>query len=139
MSQRIDLSLRPGPRAPGEARKALDRLTGELLPSLVEDVRLLVSELVTNSYRHAAAGPDGSIDLRIEARASRVRVEVCDAGTGFDPRSLPAAGRASGWGLYLVRNIADRWGVSAGNACCVWFEIDVPAESGLRATEPAPR
>jgi anti-sigma regulatory factor (Ser/Thr protein kinase) len=126
MSQRIDVSLRPGPRAPGEARKALDRLKGEFRPGLVDDVRLLVSELVTNSYRHAVAGSDGSIDLRIEARTSRVRVEVCDAGRGFDPGSLPAAGQASGWGLYLVRNIADRWGVSSGNACCVWFEIDAP-------------
>ena len=129
MSQRIDLSLRPGPGAPGEGRKALDRLTGEFPPDLIDDIRLLVSELVTNSYRHAEAGPEGSIDLRIEATAARVRVEVCDAGAGFDPGSLPAAGRASGWGLYLVRNIAGRWGVTGGSACCVWFEIDVPSSS----------
>lgn len=132
MAKRIDLRLQPGPQAPGEARRALDRLISEFGPRRADDVRLLVSELVTNSYRHAGTGPEGSIELRVEAKARRVRVEVCDAGTGFDPGSLPAQGRASGWGLYLVRNIADRWGVSAGNPCCVWFEIDLVTSPGLK-------
>jgi anti-sigma regulatory factor (Ser/Thr protein kinase) len=124
VTETIDLELRSGPRAPGQARKALDRLTGEFRPGLLEDVRLLVSELVTNSYRHATAGSGNPIALRIEKRAGTLRVEVCDWGMGFDPTNLPAAGVVSGWGLVLVRRIAHRWGVVRGEPCCVWFEMD---------------
>jgi hypothetical protein len=29
-----------------------------------------------------------------------------------------------GWGLMLVGALADRWGVSAGERTCVWFELN---------------
>jgi hypothetical protein len=34
----------------------------------------------------------------------------------------------SGWGLFLVEQLSDRWGVEQiGQATTVWFEIDRPA------------
>jgi hypothetical protein len=57
-----------------------------------------------------------------------VRVVVSDPGTGFvaEPR-LPTASESSGWGLYLVDRLADRWGVITKDRSEVWFEIDVGA------------
>jgi anti-sigma regulatory factor (Ser/Thr protein kinase) len=102
MSPAIDLKLRSAPGAPGEARRALN----------------------TNSYKYAAAGPEGWIALRVETDTNSVRVEVCDGGVGFEPQENGPAGiDESGWGLYLVRRIADRWGVTRGDSCCVWFEL----------------
>jgi anti-sigma regulatory factor (Ser/Thr protein kinase) len=124
MNAMLDLKLPSAPQAPGEARRALESLRPKLRPGLLDEVRLLVSELVTNSYKHAVAGPEGWIGLRVEIDTRRVRVEVCDAGGGFEPQTKrPAGGQGSGWGLYLVGRIADRWGVTPGDGCCVWFEL----------------
>jgi anti-sigma regulatory factor (Ser/Thr protein kinase) len=122
--QTIDVRLRAVPQAPGVARRALDGLSAQLRGGLLDEVRLLVSELVTNSYRHGAVGPGGWIRLQVDVTLGTLRVEVCDSGPGFDPAPRTTGGDESGWGLYLVRRIADRWGVSASDTCCVWFEID---------------
>ena len=88
-------------------------------------MRLLVSELVTNSVRHAGLGEGSRISLHIESRPEVVRVEVTDPGSGFVPdmRAITIA-QESGWGLYLVDELADRWGVDAVGGTHVWFEID---------------
>lgn len=113
------------PTVPGSipvARHVLDRLRGTIEPSRLDDLRLLVSELVTNSIRHA--NDSASFDLRIVGTASGIRVEVEDRGTGFDPGAdHPSDGR-SGWGLFLVEVLADRWGVTGGGKTTVWFELD---------------
>lgn len=86
-------------------------------------VVLLASELVSNAVRHAGAS---EVAIRFETVASRVRVEVADEGGGFDPSGLtaPTAGGAGGWGLRLVDELANRWGVADGDEFRVWFELD---------------
>ena len=52
-----------------------------LLPERgVEDLRLVLSELVTNAVVH---GDGATIDLRLEAEGGVVRGEVVDGGDGF--------------------------------------------------------
>lgn len=122
-----ELSIRVpgGPDAPAEARSALRRFHPELAPELMQVVVLLASELVSNAVRHAAAS---WIPIRFEVMPGYVRVEVMDEGPMFDARtaaSEPApTGRAGGWGLRLVDEMADRWGVADGYGKSVWFEID---------------
>lgn len=121
----IELRLANTARAPSEARARLRALEPALPRDLVDDVALLVSELVANSVLHAGLGPDASVGMRVVATASRVRVEVRDAGPGFAPRpAAPGLQRTSGRGLFIVDRIADRWGVERGRGACVWFEID---------------
>ncbi len=121
----IDLHLRPSPESPAMARQALRRLARELPGPVLEDIRLLVSELVTNSVRHAGLGPESTIGLRVDVGPDRVRVEVSDPGPGFEPgQESPSIYQDSGWGLYLVEQVATRWGVDVENATRVWFEID---------------
>jgi anti-sigma regulatory factor (Ser/Thr protein kinase) len=122
----IDLRLPVGPLAPGDARHALDRLTGVVGTGRLEELRLLVSELVTNSVRHAGLAPGEWIEFRVDVSGALVRVEVADRGPGFvTARSVPSMYQDSGWGLYLVEQIADRWGVSNEGGTCVWFEVDL--------------
>jgi hypothetical protein len=53
-----------------------------------------------------------------------VRTEVSDGGGGFDaPTPDPNPLKASGWGLFLVRKIATRWGAEHETGT-VWFELD---------------
>ncbi|MGH2808182.1 MAG: ATP-binding protein, partial [Actinomycetota bacterium] len=121
----VDRSLSGDLTAAAEARRSLNALTGALDPDTFDDVRLLVTELVTNSVRHADLADGEGIHLRVTTSDHVVRVEVMDHGRGFEPRDRDAPlTQASGWGLYLVDKLADRWGVDGDDDTCVWFEID---------------
>lgn len=111
-------------QAPARARKTLSQwLDGSVDRRAVEDVKLLVSELVTNAVRHPRH--DGPIDVSVELGRARVRVEVTDPGDGFrKPRvGTPPPEALGGRGLLIVDRVASSWGVSAGRPTCVWFEI----------------
>lgn len=123
----IDLHLASGVEAPAEARRGLAELADSMPREMLDDLRLLVSELVTNSIRHAGQGPEGWVAVRVSADPRAVRVEVRDPGPGFAARGRvgpPKADRTSGRGLFLVAQIADRWGVNREDETRVWFEID---------------
>jgi anti-sigma regulatory factor (Ser/Thr protein kinase) len=115
------------PEAASQARAVVNAELGRAVSTKVlEDATLLVSELVTNAVRHAPRAGSPEIELRLKLDPERVRVVVSDPGAGFvaGPR-LPTASESTGWGLYLVDRIADRWGVISKNRSEVWFEIDV--------------
>ena len=118
-------------RLPGDvdavpmARRAIAELAPYLEADLLENMSLLVSELVTNSIRYAHTPESASVVLRATVLADLVRVEVADHGPGFEPRPRdPDEQSRSGWGLYLVDQLADRWGVSRTDGTAAWFEID---------------
>jgi anti-sigma regulatory factor (Ser/Thr protein kinase) len=112
------------PHAVSVAREAIEELEPLLGRALYGNVRLLVSELVTNSIRHARTTAE-EVELRVAVFPDRLRVEVSDRGAGFNRRArTPDRDSASGWGLYLVDQLADRWGVSRDAGTRVWFEID---------------
>jgi anti-sigma regulatory factor (Ser/Thr protein kinase) len=112
------------------ARQALTSLNGSLQlisDERLRDAQLLVSELISNAIRHS--GPvDTPVHLRVRATAQSMRVDVIDAGSGFNPDAVPAGlgGRGGGWGLHIVGSLAHRWGVERGRQTAVWFEIDRP-------------
>jgi anti-sigma regulatory factor (Ser/Thr protein kinase) len=116
----------PVPAAVAQARTAIDQALGHALPARVAtDLRLIVSELVTNVVRHAALGPEEEMELRGELADGCVRVEVSDFGKGFEPAVIPASDRASGWGLYILDQLAHRWGAVQNEPNVVWFELDL--------------
>ena len=126
LSRDIDYELTGGPYAVTAARLALSDIDEHVDESTAFDIRLLVSELVTNSVRHAQLGPEDSIRLKVALDERYVRVEVADGGPGFDPPvDEPTAEQApdSGWGIFFVKQLADRWGVEREGGC-VWFEIE---------------
>ena len=122
----IDLRLTPNPEAVLAARRCLDRLDTVLPPEKLEDVRLVVSELVTNSVRHAGLSPDEQISLAVVISDGAVRGRVCDPGPGFEEPSepRPSTDWSGGWDLPILERISDRWGVERNGCACVWFEID---------------
>ncbi|MGI8617031.1 MAG: ATP-binding protein [Actinomycetota bacterium] len=128
MEHRVTFGLVP--EAAFQARAVVNDKLGRAVPvKVLEDATLLVSELVTNAVRHAPQKGAPEVELRLERDPERVRVVVSDAGAGFvaAPR-LPTASESSGWGLYLVDRIADRWGVISKDRNEVWFEIDSDGE-----------
>ena len=120
----MSVELEPGATAAGEARAALTVLDGRIDADALDDIRLLVSELVTNSVRHSGAERE-LVRLMVTSRGGTVRVEVSDGGRGFQPRArTKAQDEVGGWGLHLVDRLADRWGVETGRRTRVWFELD---------------
>jgi anti-sigma regulatory factor (Ser/Thr protein kinase) len=118
----FDVELVSTSSAPAQARGALDRIAGRIAPEQMRDVRLLVSELVTNAVRHAGGE---AVRLVVALAGGTLRIEVHDPGSGFTlkpPSDDPL--RASGWGLVLVEELADRWGVDHHPRTRVWFEMD---------------
>jgi anti-sigma regulatory factor (Ser/Thr protein kinase) len=89
------------------------------------DVVLVISELVTNSVRHAGLDASDPVQLSVNVDGDTVRVAVRDMGPGFKPPPAPDdPGHVGGWGLVLVEQLADRWGVeSDGDANVVWCEL----------------
>jgi len=122
----LELELPRELESAAAARQAIGELEPELSEDLLGDVRLLVSELVTNALRHAPIGDEQRITLTVAVGEGAVRVEVRDPGSGFDPGPVPDdPENAAGWGLYLVATLSDRWGVdTAEKATRVWFELD---------------
>jgi anti-sigma regulatory factor (Ser/Thr protein kinase) len=122
----LRMRLGTSPDAAAEARRALARLRADLDPPLMETLRLLVTELVTNSVRHTDCD---AVTLRIAIGKSAVITEVADDGPTFDLESLTAEGGrvgdpSTGWGLFLVQRLARDWGVKEeGNSKRVWFEL----------------
>jgi hypothetical protein len=56
-----------------------------------------------------------------------LRIEVSDSGPGFDPVSTrpdPGGNDPGGWGLWLVDQLTDRWGVDLSHSARVWMEFD---------------
>ncbi len=108
------------------ARLAVREEFGEALPwRRLADVELLVSELATNSVRHAGCGESDEIAIEADVEADRVRVRLTDTGRGFDVHTPepPTAGAAGGYGLVLLERRSDRWGVQRENGFSVWFEV----------------
>jgi anti-sigma regulatory factor (Ser/Thr protein kinase) len=122
----LDLEFVPRRAAIRAARDATS-VIASLLPDRADDLRLLVSEVVTNSIVHRSGdGRDGWLRLRLLRGDGRVRVEVSNPGSefSFERTAKPGSLRESGWGMYLLESLADRWGVSSDNGCtCVWFEL----------------
>lgn len=115
------------PGAVRTARRAVrDQLRGWDLDGLADIAALLVSELVTNSLRHAT-GPIGVRLVRSADMADTLLVEVSDPLP--DPPHERAAGAddESGRGLQLVASSSRRWGTRPGDTGkTVWFELAVP-------------
>lgn len=128
-----DLSVRlgGGKEAPARARRALSRLRADVDAPTLETLRLLVSEIVANSVRHA--GSDG-VSLNVLLSPGTVLTEISDDGDGFEPDAdCGPRPDHTGWGLFLVERLADRWGVVRdGHGTRVWFELRRPGVAGSR-------
>ncbi|MEV7382575.1 ATP-binding protein [Streptomyces lydicus] len=93
--------------------------------------RLIVAELAANAVLHGRVpGRNFRLTLAVLPPAT-LRIEVADARSERLPVRTSAVEipAESGYGLLLVGELADRWGVEDGPVPCktVWAEIDLGA------------
>jgi serine/threonine-protein kinase RsbW len=75
------------------------------------DLKLALTEAVSNSVRHAYGPEGGFVDVRYELHPDRLGIEVVDDGEGFDPDESPSFEgddlSEGGLGIVIIRTIAD--------------------------------
>jgi anti-sigma regulatory factor (Ser/Thr protein kinase) len=116
------LELPRGADSVGLARLIVTAHGSALAGDQLKDANVMVSELVSNAFRHG----EGQIELTVESGPDGMWASVHDEGTGMIATPEPRPERG-GWGLYFVERLADSWGV-ADDDSRVWFRIGaVPA------------
>ncbi|WP_460869727.1 ATP-binding protein [Nocardioides pakistanensis] len=76
----------------------------------IEDGRLVISELVANSVRHAQPLSDGTLLIAWAAERRGVRLSVTDGGSSSRPHTVQAPASAlSGRGMAIVESVALDW------------------------------
>ncbi|MFE1754730.1 SpoIIE family protein phosphatase [Streptomyces anandii] len=118
-------TLSSHPRAVAEARRAVAaRLTAWGLEGLVDEARLVVSELVTNAVRYGA----GSLELRL-IREQALTCEVTDESSTAPQLRRALVSDEGGRGLFITAQLTERWGVRpARRGKTVWAELRTPAD-----------
>jgi anti-sigma regulatory factor (Ser/Thr protein kinase) len=111
----LELPRRAG--SAGLARLIVTAHGSSLESEQLKNANVMVSELVTNAFRHG----DGRIRLTVESGPEGMWASVRDEGSGTiaTPEPRPARG---GWGLYFVERLSDAWGVAEDDSR-VWFRI----------------
>jgi serine/threonine-protein kinase RsbW len=95
------------------ARLALSGLAAiaALSEEMVADLKLALTEAVSNSVRHAYADGRGFVAVAYELSRETLAIEVIDDGEGFDPERPPALEgeelTEGGLGIAIIRTIAD--------------------------------
>ncbi|MGW3495150.1 ATP-binding protein [Streptomyces sp. NPDC001020] len=93
---------------------------------VTDTTELLLSELMTNAYRHAKVPAGREIWARCVVTENRVRVTVTDASDILPTPGTASPDDDSGRGLALVVALADDWGAErreCGIGKEVWFEL----------------
>jgi hypothetical protein len=121
VEEELHVTLPVAKGSPAEARHLLDmRMRLPADPS--HKARLLVSELVTYRVRHGGLDHDEVIDVTVVRGPDRLRVEVHDSGTAYDPPT--GANVADGeWALVIIDGLSDCWGIDSGRSTTIWFEL----------------
>jgi serine/threonine-protein kinase RsbW len=91
---------------------------------ILADLKLALTEAVSNSIRHAYDGEAGTIEIVFGLSRERIEVEVTDDGAGFDPARPPALEgeelAEGGLGIAIIRTITD--------------ELEIASEPGVRGS-----
>ncbi|MFE9172586.1 ATP-binding protein [Streptomyces kebangsaanensis] len=100
---------------------------------VTETAVLLLSELMTNAYRHAKVSPGREIRARCVLNGDgRLRISVTDANDTLPTPREASPQDETGRGLALVEALADDWGAEprpGGIGKTVWFELDLNSEA----------
>ena len=133
----LELSLPAVPESVRDARTAVGDLVAQLTgkETVVDDVRLCVSEAVTNVVRHAYPSvprTEGRVDVGVDCGNGELRVVVRDTGCGIaieSSREMPG-----GYGLEIIDRLTTRHtvvsGSDSGTEVAMVFALDTSKANG---------
>jgi anti-sigma regulatory factor (Ser/Thr protein kinase) len=137
-ANRIEMTLCADGPSIREAREAAATAAVDLGAGrdVVEDIRLCVSEIVSNVVRHAYPDGTGEVNLSVDRNGRGVLVVVRDFGVGTTMRRA-SDDHDGGFGWKIVRTLADRYAVvsTPEDGTEVWMSFGTIS----RAVRPRPR
>lgn len=110
----VSLNIPFAPESAADVRTALESWLGHrgFAPHVVDDARLVATELVGNAVRHASPLGNGTVLVRWEADDSALTLSVCDGGGSTEPEQVDAAPYdVNGRGLAIVDALSSAWWV----------------------------
>ena len=111
-------------RAPRIIRDSLEKKYGLTMDrGLLDDVKVMASEAVTNSVLHSGRPHGDPISVSSNVADGVLRVEIGDEGAGVSNLAARSLDPPSGLGFLSI--LSDRWGQARNGTFRVWFEIDV--------------
>ena len=116
----VALSLR-APRTVRHSLEAKYALTMDRV--LLDDVKVMASEVVTNSVVHSGRPESDPITVTSNVIDGVLHVEIGDPGQG--EANLSARSLIPPSGLGYLDILSDRWSSNQNASFHVWFEIDV--------------
>ncbi|HEY8302446.1 MAG TPA: SpoIIE family protein phosphatase [Jatrophihabitans sp.] len=131
-----ELVLPPDTRSVAQARAFALNAAGDLTPDVRGALKLLVSEVTTNSVVHARS----DFTVRVFRSAGALRVECGDSGEGMVEVHDADPSDTHGRGIFFVRQFAAEWGVrraEPGPGKVVWFALDLDRGGRPAAGQPA--
>lgn len=121
------------PHAPSSVAIARQYLTAELVAtgvreSVIDDVNLIISELLSNAMRHGRPLASGEVRLTWTTNDDAIEVSVSDGGARTEPRrGHPTLSSLGGRGLGIVETLAECWGVHRDeDGTTVWAVLSAP-------------
>jgi anti-sigma regulatory factor (Ser/Thr protein kinase) len=109
-----------------EARHSLMEWMGDsgMSSDVVDDARIVISELIANSIRHARALPGGDLEVQWELRRDGLDLSVTDGGGISRPRRVDAPSSAvAGRGMAIVDSLSMRWWADRTRSRCTVHAI----------------
>lgn len=98
-------------------------------PTVVDEIRLCVSEAVTNAVAHGYVDEAGKVDVTVERTEDELIVVIADEGRGMRDFELE---RGLGYGLMIISKLAKRYAFSSapnsGTRVRMIFQLDVGAD-----------
>jgi serine/threonine-protein kinase RsbW len=126
----LKLTLPAVPASVRRARVSVAEAAAELGASerVVDDVRLCVSEAVSNVVRHAYGTERGEVDVAVEHDDGQLAVVVHDDGPGLSGARF--RGPAGGFGLTIIDKIAGRSTITSPRGAGTEVRMTFPLGSG---------
>jgi serine/threonine-protein kinase RsbW len=125
-AQTISFEVPGGLQGPRRARSVMSSHLRDIDRTVAADAELIISELVTNSVRHAGVRSDQLVTVDLMLLDEHLRITVTDPGCDLEPRLITEdLDGLGGHGLRLVEQLSAAWGVGrdAVGATQVWCDL----------------
>jgi serine/threonine-protein kinase RsbW len=123
----LEVPARPSSAAAVRQRICADLLAAGIAETVIDDVILVATELLSNALRHARALDGDLLGISWDVEGDAVWIKVTDGGGRHHPHVRhPSPDETNGRGLSIVSALAAEWGVEQGDTnATVWATLRV--------------